>query len=156
MENQISQVKECVSFCVWKDASIWLTEIISFIGTHLSGAGILLPDFLTSLVPRLPQGVAAADSCWMAGIVLPFGALWAQKLTFGGLKSLMAVTSLFTDMAGKHSVSHYLMWLLFSPPVYWITAFYQYKLMKADIWHVCAPFVSPVPTTVIGNVLLLK
>ena len=98
-ENQISQVKECVSFCVWKDASIWLTEIISFIGTHLSGAGILLPDFLTSLVPRLPQGVAAADSCWMAGIVLPFGALWAQKLTFGGLKSLMAVTSLFIDMA---------------------------------------------------------
>ena len=30
-ENQTSQVKECVSFYVWKDASIWLAEIISFI-----------------------------------------------------------------------------------------------------------------------------
>ena len=84
------------------------------------------------------------------------GALRAQKFTFGGLKSLMAVTSLFTDMAGKHSISHCLLWLLFSPPVYRITAFYQYKLMKADIWHACAPFASPVPTTVTGSALLLK
>ena len=66
---------------------------------HLSGASILLLDFITSLVPWSPQGVAAADSCWIRDTVLPFGCplgseIWSPEIT-------MSVTSLFTDMAGN-------------------------------------------------------
>ena len=38
------------------------------------------------------------------GVVLPFQALWAQKGTFGGPESQMAVTS-FLDMAGDTPIS---------------------------------------------------
>ena len=39
-----------------------------------------------------------ADGCWVAGIVFPGSEI--QKFTFGRLESLMALTSLSTDLAG--------------------------------------------------------
>lgn len=40
-----------------------------------------------------------ADGCWVAGIVFPGSEI--QKFTFGRLESLMALTSLSTDLAGS-------------------------------------------------------
>jgi len=34
-------------------------------------------------------------------------ALRAQEITFGGPESVMTVTSVFVDMAGKYSISHF-------------------------------------------------
>ena len=62
--------------------------------------------------------MAAADSCWIGDTVLPFGCplgseIWSPEIT-------MAVTSLFTDVAGNiplyntHNIHNILLLLLLS------------------------------------------
>ena len=72
-----------------------LTEIIPFIcisaiwGQHPASCFFMSLEWLQ----RTAAGLQALFSF--------LGTLRAQKFTFGGLKSLMAMTSLFTDMAGN-------------------------------------------------------
>ena len=71
-----------------------LTVIIPFICISAAWG-----QYLTFLhILSLPQGVAAAR--WQVLFSIP-GALSARKFTFGGLESLMTMTSLLTDMAGN-------------------------------------------------------
>ena len=58
----------------------------------LSGASILLLDFVASLVPQSSQGVVTADTCEsQAPFFSLVGTLPAQKFTFGGRESLMVL-----------------------------------------------------------------
>ena len=47
------------------------------------------------------------DDCPIVPVSSFLIALRAQEITFGGPQSLMTVTSVFVDMAGKYSSSHF-------------------------------------------------
>ena len=84
-------------FYVWEGATVWAHSFhkdLSDLGPTSRVVHILSPSVL-----------AAGSGCSLMSaesqVFSFFGALGAQKLTFGGLVLLVTVTSLFTDMAGN-------------------------------------------------------
>ena len=74
-----------------------LTEIIPFIGI----SAIWGPVSTVFHIPLSPASSSVLkDGCLIAGIAF-LGTRQAEKFMFGGPESLMAVTSLFADMAGN-------------------------------------------------------
>ena len=94
-ENQISQVQEFSTFLyMGRFRSQGSLKSLLAYASQLSEASILSSSRLS----------VASDCSLMAApsqvLVSFLGILRAQKFTIGGLESLRAVTSLFTDMAG--------------------------------------------------------
>ena len=87
-----------------------LAEIFPSYASQLSGIGVLCvshPEFLHAHCREWLQ----PDGCQTKQVLFSFlSALRVQKVTTGGLESLMAVTPVFTDVAGIlhfSSVRHY-------------------------------------------------
>ena len=82
----------------------WLTFTQAY-ASRLPGASILCFDILSSSGLTIGSGYSPRAGCQIAQVFSFQSALWAQEFTFGGLESLMTVTSLSTDMAGNSSFS---------------------------------------------------
>ena len=71
---------------------------------NLSGATTLFSHPELPFLKARCREWLQSDGCYKTGVLLPFGfPPQAQKLTFGSPKSLMAVTFLFTNVAGNTS-----------------------------------------------------
>ena len=89
------------TFCVWEDSSFWAHWIHSFL-RHLSYLGPNPVSLFTLrdgrwLLLASPQLLSNQRGGW------PHWKFWEPSFTFGGQKSLMAVT--FLDMAGDIFIS---------------------------------------------------
>ena len=79
--------------------SLGLLKSFLLYTSQISGASILV-----FFIPKAPQLTVGSGCSLMAATSQAsffLGPLWAQKLTFGGLELLIAVTSLFIDMVGN-------------------------------------------------------
>ena len=96
-ETQIASKEFRVLLCMGRCKPLGSLNSFLSCAPQLSGAKSL---FWISCIPLLPpalqQSLWRLAICWITGIVSPFG---EPSFTFGGLKSLMAVISLFVDMA---------------------------------------------------------
>ena len=93
------KIKNSALCCVWEDASTW-AHWNHFFHTHLSYPGpatrFLIFHILNSSFTSFLVQLTAAGSQALFSVS---GALWPKKFIFEGLNSLMAVISLFIDMA---------------------------------------------------------
>ena len=100
-EVQISQIKELSDFiCMGRCKISWLTEIIPFV-CILAIWGQCPASFHISLSSSVLARSASNSMAIGQQALFFLGVLWAQKFIFGRLEQLMAVTSLFIDMAGN-------------------------------------------------------
>ena len=97
--NQLSQVKDFSAFlCKGQYQSLGSLKSFFSYAPQLSWASIL------NCSSVLPIGSGCSLMAAAAQVLFSFLiAIGAQRFTFGGLKFLMTVTSLFTDMAGNTS-----------------------------------------------------